>query len=246
MRLLSRLNPALVAVLCGVVALALGAYRISRPHVLGGQLGYNLGYDDGVYFGAALRFMHGSAPYRDFVIVHPPAIVYLLAPTALVGRIFTEHDGLVVARILTVLVTAANASLAALVVRGRGRVAMAVAGLALAMWPLSVAVDRTVELEPYLVFFCLLGAVTLFDGEGLATGRRLVWSGIWFGLAMDVKVGAVLPTLAALLVVGWGRRTLRFLIGTAIAIVVVCLPFFVLAPKSFFHDVITAQLTRDE
>jgi hypothetical protein len=39
---------------------------------------------------------------------------------------------------------------------------------------------------------------------------------------------------------------LRFLAGAAISVAIVCLPFFIVAPKQFFHDVIAAQLTRDE
>ena len=43
-------------------------------------------YDDGVYLGAAIRFVSGVLPYRDFVFVQPPGIVVLMSPVALLGR----------------------------------------------------------------------------------------------------------------------------------------------------------------
>jgi alpha-1,2-mannosyltransferase len=237
-----------VIAFAALLALALGAFQLAHPHVLGGELGYNLGYDDGVYFGAAMRFVHGAAAYRDFTIVHPPGVIYLLSPFALFGEAVGSRTALELARIATVVVTAANVALVGYLVRSRGRVATAVASLALAAWPLTVAIDRTVELEPYLVLFTLLGAVLLVDDTGrLATGRRLVWAGIWFGLAFDIKVWAVLPILAAALVLlRRPRAVVRFLAGVTAAVAVVCGPFFALAPRAFWHDVVADQLGRHD
>lgn len=65
-----------------LLALALRLYQLSRP-------GYLLGvseYDDGPYFGSALRLLNGAIPYRDFVIVHPPGITLLMLPAALLAK----------------------------------------------------------------------------------------------------------------------------------------------------------------
>lgn len=236
-----------VPAFAAMLALAVGAFQLAHPHVFGGELGYNLGYDDGVYLGAAMRFVHGAAPYRDFTIVHPPGIVYLLSPLALLSELIGSRTALEIARVTTVIVTAANVLLVGQLVRSRGRVAAAVASLALAVWPLTVAIDRTVELEPYLVLFTLVGALLLVDGAGrLATGRRLGYAGVWFGLAFDIKVWAVLPILAAVLVLHRPRAVLRFLAGVTGAVLVVCGPFFALAPRAFWHDVVADQLGRHD
>jgi hypothetical protein len=237
-----------VPVFAALLALAVGAFQLAHPHVFGGELGYNLGYDDGVYFGAALRFVHGAAPYRDFTIVHPPGIVYLLSPFALLSNVIGSRHALELARILTIAVTALNVVLVGHLVRSRGRVAAAVASLALAAWPLTAAIDRTVELEPYLVLFTLIGANLLLDRHTgrLATGRRLVWAGIWLGVAFDLKVWAALPILAAVLVLHRPKAVVRFLGGVALAVAVVCGPFFALAPRAFWHDVVADQLGRHD
>ena len=78
-------TPTAIVVLAGIVSLALGCYYLSLPHVLSGVLGWNEGYDEGVYLGAATRLVNGALPYRDFVLVHPPGIVLLMFPVALVG-----------------------------------------------------------------------------------------------------------------------------------------------------------------
>ena len=54
-------------------------YQYTRP-------GFLLGvteYDDGPYFGSAVRLVHGSMPYRDFVLVQPPGITLLMSPAGL-------------------------------------------------------------------------------------------------------------------------------------------------------------------
>ena len=48
------------------------------------------------------------------------------------------------------------------------------------------------------MLFCLLGMLAVFDGDRLASGRRLIWGGLAFGFAGAVKVWAILPVLVIL------------------------------------------------
>lgn len=239
-------SPTGIALLAGLVTLAVGCYQLSLPHVLSGVLGWNEGYDDTVDVGAALRLVNGVIPYRDFVIVHPPGIALLMLPAALIGRLAGTRDALVVGNCLTVVVTAANPVLAGWLVRGAGRLATAVASFSLGLWMLTVSVDRTVELEPYLVLLTLAGAVVVFGGGPTPSRRRLIVGGVLMGLAFVVKVWAFMPLAAVLLVWSprWRKEGAWLAAGVLAGIVVPIAPFFVAAPGSFVHDVFTDQLTR--
>jgi hypothetical protein len=233
-----------LALVSGLIVLGIGCFQLSLPNVLTGVLSWNLGYDDGVYLGASVRFVNGVLPYRDFVFVQPPGILYLMSPIALLGRAIGTHDALILARCVTVIVVACNAVLAGFLMRHQGRVAVVVASLACALWPTTVSVDRTLELEPYLVFFCLVGALLAF-GSLESSPRRLLMAGVAFGFAGSVKVWAIFPIVAALLCLlpNW-RRLMALAIGAVIGGVSACVPFLVAAPNGFFHDVIVAQLGR--
>lgn len=238
-----RLSPGVIAFMGGAAALAVAVYQLSLPNVLTGVLPADLGYDDGVYTGAAIRLVHGVLPYRDFVFVHPPGITYLLAPFAALGLVVGSHVTAVLDRCLAAAVVVANPILAGWLVKPLGRVATFISAFALALWPLAVAADRGVELEPFVAFFCLLGAVLLFSGKP-ASRWRLAVAGTAFGFALLVEVWAIFPIAAALLVWSprWNRGAKWLLAGLAVGIIAPSLPFLIAAPHAYFHDVIMDQL----
>jgi hypothetical protein len=204
-------------------------------------------YDEGVYAGVAIRLVHGTLPYRDFVFVHPPGIALLLSPVALLGELVgTSASTLIVARVLSVVVVAINVILVGRLVRPIGRVAVVMASFSLAVWPLAVSVDPILELEPSLVLFCLLGALLVFKADGEVSMRRIFLGGLAFGFAFAVKVWAFMPIVAVVLVMlpRWRRELRPLVLGMATAIVVTCLPFFLAAPHAFVHDVLVDQLSQ--
>lgn len=243
----ARMHP--IEILVGVVASLLGVLQATAPGALTGVLGYNLGYDDGVYIGASINFTHGVMPYRDFVLVHPPGIVYLLAPFALIGHLTGTASVVAMTRVLAIVVVAANAMLAARVVRAADPVAAGVAGLGLALWPLSVSVGRGIELESFTVFFLLAGITLLWPATTrLRSGRRSLIGGVLLGFACIVKLWGVLPVAPAmiLLVVRRRQRAVPAVAGVIVGGLVPCLPFLVTAPQRFWHDVVVSQLSREQ
>jgi hypothetical protein len=223
-----------------VLALGLRLFYLTRP-------GYLVGvteYDDGSYFGSAVRLVHGVLPYRDFVFVQPPGITLLMAPVALLSRVIGTDAGLAVARVLTMLAGAAGVTLAGLLVRHRGALAALLACGVVAVYPDSVASAHTLLVEPWLVLFCLAGAVAVFDGDQIASsGRRLVWGGAAFGFAGVIVAWAIVPVLViAVLGVRLPRRTAIYLGGVAAGFAIPVLPFAALAPRNFYDSVITAQV----
>jgi hypothetical protein len=233
-------------VIMTALGLALRLYQLSRPDYLIGVTEY----DDGTDFGSAVLLIHGDLPYRDFIMVQPPGITLLMAPVALVTKGIGTAWGMGVGRILTALAGAAVVAMGGLLVRHRGLLAVIAACGILAVYPAAVQAAHTVLLEPWLVLFCLAGMLAVFDRDGLASTRRLVWGGVAFGFAGAIKVWAILPVLVILVLIlaarqpGRSRRAAAYAAGVVAGFAVPVLPFAALAPGTFYRSVIVAQLVR--
>ena len=223
-----------------VLALGLRVYELSLPGYLFGLTEY----DDGSYFGSAVHLVGGILPYRDFIFVQPPGILLLMTPVALVAKVTGTAAGMAIGRVLTMLASAAGVVLVGLLVRHRGALAALIACGVLAVFPAAVAAAHTVLVEPWLVLFCLLGAVAVFDRDRLtASGRRLAWGGAAFGFAGAIEGWALVPVLVVLAIsLPWVRRALTFAAGVAAAFLIAVLPFAVLAPARFYQSLIVAQV----
>jgi alpha-1,2-mannosyltransferase len=224
------------------IALVICAIELAYP---GALFGIYDG-DDGVYFGAAVRLSNGVLPYKDFTLVHPPGIALLLAPIALLSHIIGTRDGMALARIFTAVVTGANVVVVGAILRHRGWLSVLIGTALLASFPVAVAADNTLLLEPYVAFFCLLGTYLAFRRGGLGRPRELLYAGIAFGFAGAVKIWAIFPVVV-LLVCCWPhlRAALRpFAIGVTCGFVVPCFVFFVEAPSAFVHDIVVSQIER--
>ena len=229
-----------VIVLTTALALALRVYYQSTA---AGFLAGVTEYDDGTYFGSALRLVTGVLPYRDFVSVQPPGITLLMAPAALVARVTGSVTGMELARILTVAASAAGVVLAGLLVRRYGTLAVLITCGIIAVHPGSIRAAHTVLVESWLVLFCLIGALALFDGDRLARGWRLAWAGVAFGFAGAIEGWAIVPVLVAvLLFLPKLARAWPFCAGVAAGFLIPVLPFAGLAPRQFYDDIIVAQL----
>jgi alpha-1,2-mannosyltransferase len=229
---------------CTALALFLRLYQLSRP-------GYLLGvteYDDGALFGNAVRLVNGAIPYRDFAVVQPPGSIVLIAPVALLAKVTGTAWGLGIARILTVVADSACVALLGLLVRHRGALAAGVASGVYAVYPDALEASHTFLLEPWLNLFCLVGALLVFDGDLMAgSRRRLVFGGVAFGLAVAIKLWAVIPlAIIALLLARWPRRVAALAAGAAAGLIIPVLPFLAAAPSRLIADTITSQATKTD
>jgi hypothetical protein len=231
----------LVIIITTLVALGLRVYyQATRP-------GFLLGvteYDDGPYFGSAVRLVHGSLPYKDFVLVQPPGITLLMGPAGLLTYWTGTAWGLAIGRILTVLAGTAGVALAGLLVRHRGPLAALLTCGIMAVYSDGVAAAHTVLVEPWLVLFCLAGAVAVFDGDRItASTRRIVWGGVLFGFAGAVEAWAIVPVLVlAALCLPHLKRAAVFAGGVAAGFLIPVLPFAIAGPSQFYRSLITAQV----
>jgi hypothetical protein len=218
-----------------------------RLHFQAARPGFLLGvteYDDGPYFGSAVRLVHGSMPYRQFVLVQPPGITLLMSPAALLSYWTGTAWGLAIGRILTLLAGTAGVALAGLLVRHRGLLAVLVTCGITAVYSDAVAAAHTVLVEPWLVLFCLAGAVAVFDRDRItASTKRLAWGGVLFGFAGAVEAWAIVPVIVlAALCLPRLKRAAIYAGGVAAGFLIPVLPFALAGPQQFYHSLITAQI----
>ncbi|MGZ4610683.1 MAG: glycosyltransferase 87 family protein [Actinomycetes bacterium] len=241
-----RLRPGAPVVVAACIGLLAFVARL-LPVLAGGGLTGVLAYDDGVYFGGAEAFVFGRLPYRDFVLLHPPGVLVVLAPLAELARFTTDVHAMAAARLVFMAIGALNAVLAYHVARRRlGLSAGVMAGLFYALWGPSVYAERTTLLEP-LVNLGVLVSLALLGDMRHVSRRRLVLAGLALGLATSVKLWAVVPFVVLALWVlarGGPRRLAAYVAGAAVGAAVVCAPFFVMAPRQMFRLVVSDQLGR--
>jgi hypothetical protein len=229
----------------GVVLLVATALRVTPWLRPGGLTGLRE-YDDGVYYGAARLLLGGVAPYRDATLVHPPGITVLLVPFAALGSVVGDPTGMAAARVAVLAVALVNVvlvfRLAQQALGGDWR-GGAVAAAVYAISPVALVAEHTVLLEPVTTLLALLAV------RRLAAGRA--WpdrtAGVLLAAAAGVKLFAAAYVIAVLL---WlllrreGRRALDVVLGLVAGLLVLVGPFFALAPRAMWRDVVLTQLWR--
>ena len=235
-----------------LLALALvGFFVRALPVLRGGGLQGLLGYDDGVYFGAAVALTHGELPYRDVLLLHPPGIVLLLAPFAVAGEALGDANAMALARIGVMALGAINTVLAGLVAGRFDRRAGVLAAALYGTWNIAVVGERSTDLHgPQHTL--LLIALAILARRGRVGGRRAMAAGAVVGLAMTIQAWQA----ATFLVLAWWvtiRAPARlprvvpltaYATGAAMAVAVVIGPFLAAAPEEMVAQVVLDQLSR--
>ncbi|MGH7642345.1 MAG: hypothetical protein ACRENX_04910 [Candidatus Dormibacteria bacterium] len=225
-----------------IVAVAIRVATLVLTHHLNGAFEY----DDGVYFGSAVMLVHGHLPYRDFVLIQPPGLTLLLTPFALLANWTGTARALELARLAVPLVAGANVVLVGLLLRHRSRLVVAVGCLILAVYPDDILASTALLLEPFVILFCLLALVAIFEGDQLTSSRgRIFWAGVALGVGADVKLWAAFP--AVILVLLWlprPPRDARLVVSAAVGWLLPAIPFLVSAPVAFWHQVVVDQAGR--
>ena len=231
-----------------VVAVAAFLFRLVPVLRGGGLFGFG-NYDDGVYFVSAVGLIHGLLPYRDFLLLHPPAITVLLAPFAALAQLTSDSYGFAAARVAWMLLGAANAVLIWKILRPIGLVAAVFGGFGYAVFYPAVYADHSTLLESPATTALLIAILLLqplIHNDSLPRGKALA-AGALLGLGMTIKIWGALTLL---IVLGWLlllRRygaALRVALASAATATVICLPFFASAPTAMWNQVVRDQLFR--
>ncbi len=239
-----------------MVAVALAVRLI--PVLRGGGLFGTMAYDDGVYFGSAIALLDGRVPYRDFLLLHPPGILVVLAPFAALGHLVGDPAGFAAARLAFMVLGAVNVVLVTLVASRAGRRAALAAGAIYVVWEVAANVERTTWLVAPQSTLLLLALLILAGPRGrpeawVPSARRCAVAGVLLGLNVGLQVWGVVPFA---IVLGWlvaiHRRSLQAavgpvlatVIGGAIAIAAVWGPFLLVAGPQMVRYVLLDQAGR--
>jgi alpha-1,2-mannosyltransferase len=237
-----------LAVFVVALAMRVGMVAFSR----GGPWG-SFGYDGSVYYSAADALSFGRLPYRDFVLLHPPAVMLALTPFAAFGRVFGDHVGYVVANTAFEVLGAVNAALVVVIARRLqlARPAAVLGGMFYAVWSGIVGAEYGIRLEPLgsFAFLCALLALSAGVIRAHRTGARRndLLAGAALAVALSTKIWWIVP---ALVVVAWQgmtrppRRVGMLCAGLVASAVAINGVFFVAAPGLMWHRVVLDQLDR--
>jgi hypothetical protein len=217
--------------------------RLGPPVVYGGIRGFTEYYDDGVYFIAAQHLLAGVLAYRDFVFLHPPGVILLLAPIAALAQLIGDNWAFVIARVLVALIGATSAVLVAALLRRYGRAAAVAGGMLYAVWGAAAGAERTILLEPLLSVLLLTALLVL--RTVITSARSATAAGALLGLSLAIKVWAIVPILVILVMVAAKaglRRAGGYVAGVVAVAAAVYIPFFAFAPGRMWQDIILVPL----
>ena len=204
-----------------------------------------LGYDDGVYYSATTAFNHGLIPYRDFVLVHPPGILYLLTPFTWIGSLTTDAFGFYLARVFFMVLGAISVVLIYRIGSRWNRTTALVAALFYAVWMPVVRIERTPYLEEIGILATLISIILILEGK--YPRRALIISGILLGLATSTKIWYAVSVVALTLWLAQEKRIKDALVlgATSVATFFSLTAFFIWKAGSRFFDlVLYAQIVR--
>lgn len=252
-----RLSPDRIRIGLLALVLAVVAFMARLVPVLngGGLYGYG-NYDDGVYFAAAEGLVGGRAPYRDFLLLHPPGIVVALAPEAALAGITTDARAFAVARVCWMAMGALSTLLVLAILWPRSRFGATIGALSYALFYPAIYSEHSTLLEAPANFVLLLALLIIMrhtegvDRESSSGWRhQLPWwaAGFLVGLSPTFKIWGVVPVVVVgiWVAVRWGRPAVfRLLAGMVVSWLVVLGPFFVAAPGSMWRFVVLDQLGR--
>jgi len=204
-------------------------------------------YDEGVHSQAAILYIQGYVPYKDFFFTHPPLILYVLnvlykfsGPNLGAGRMFSATLST-----LTIMVVY-------LIGRtSRSPVTGYIASAFVAFDGYTIYNSRKLMLEPTMTFFsCLSVLAYLYSIEKKDQRTRdglMVLSGILMGLSISAKIAAVFnwAPLFIYLVLKRDKRALGlFLLSSLASVSILLTPFLVLTQGEVLKEIAVFQVLR--
>jgi len=230
------------------------------PVLLAGGLKGMIDYDDGVYMGSALSLVRGRIIYRDFFMLHPPGIVYVLTPFAALSWLVSDSTAFAAARAGFMALGALNTFLVGVLAARFGRTAaLASAGL-YAVWIVAAKVERSTWLIAPQNTLLLLALLLLLPWSAGTSDRQLGWRraaavGVPIGFCGVIQIWGVVTAgvIFAWLFLrtrrqpgGWLRPIVAYSLAGLGTVALAFVPFLIAAGDKFIRIVIFDQIGRGE
>jgi len=204
-------------------------------------------FDEGVHSQAAVFYIQGYMPYRDFFFTQPPLVLYVLnvlyrlyGPDLGVGRMFS-------AMLSTLTVIAVY-----FIGRAPGNpIAGYVASALVAFDGYTIFNSRKVMLEPSMTFFTCASYMAFVysvqEEEERARDFLMVLSGVLMGFSISAKIAALFnwAPLFIYLVLRKSKRALTFfMLSSIVSVGILFAPFLVSAPAEVVKQILIFQILR--
>jgi alpha-1,2-mannosyltransferase len=230
------------------------------PVLVSGGLQGIIDYDDGVYMGSTLSLVRARIVYRDFFMLHPPGIVYVLLPFASLSWLFSDATAFAAARVGFMLLGALNTFLVGMVASRNGRTAALAAAALYAVWIVVAKVERSTWLIAPQNTLLLLVLLVLLPSLAGTTRTPITWRkaalvGALIGFCGAIQIwglvtaGVIFVWLLLRTVRqpgGWLRPVVAYSVAGLATVAVTFLPFLVAAGDQLIRLVIFDQIGRGE
>jgi len=241
---LKLLRPSIIEILILSVIVLIGGYfrltnltEISSWH----------DYDEGVHSQAAILYIQGYTPYKDFFFTHPPLILYVLnvlyrfsGPNLGAGRMFSA-----VLSTLTVIIIYFIGRTSGSPITGY------IASAFVAFDGYTIYNSRKLMLEPAMTFFTCLSYLAFLYSIMQKEQRMKDWltllSGVIMGLSISAKLAAVFNWVPLFIfhVLRRDKRALSlFLLSSIASVIILLIPFLAPAPGEVLKQILVFQVLR--
>ncbi len=204
-------------------------------------------YDEGVHSQAAVLYIQGYMPYRDFFFTHPPLILYVLSflyrlngPNLGAGRMFSA-----VLSTLTIITVYFIGRKSGSSITGY------IASAFVAFDGYTIYNSRKIMLEPTVSFFACLSYLAFLNSiEREDRGTKdwlMLLSGVFMGLSISTKMSGLFnwAPLFIYLVLRRDKRALcLFLFSSLASVSILLIPFLVSAQGEVIKQIFMFQVLR--
>ncbi len=204
-------------------------------------------FDEGVHSQAAVFYIQGYVPYRDFFFTQPPLILYVLnvlyrlnGPDLGAGRMFSA--------------TLSTLTIIAVYFVGRASgspIAGYIASAFVAFDGYTIYNSRKLMLEPSMTFFACISYLSfVYSVQNEGEGKRdflMLLSGFLMGFSISAKIAAVFnwAPLFIYLVLRRDKRALSlFMLSSIVSVALLLIPFLVNARGEVVKQILIFQILR--